>query len=58
MTKREIKQLIKLTKDRITMAQLFKNEFINELGIKGFENYINAELEQLKSLIEQLKKLK
>jgi len=39
------------------MAQIFKNEFINELGVKGYENYINEELEQLKSLVEQLKKL-
>jgi len=55
MTKKELKNLIKLRKDRLTLAQLYREEFIQHLGIKGYENFINSELEELKSLIEQLK---
>ncbi len=57
MTKKEIKNLIKLKKDRLTLAQLYKDEFIQKLSIQGFEDFINSELEELKALIKQLENL-
>jgi len=57
MTQKELENLIKLKKDRLTLAQLYRNEFIKELGGKGYEDFINSELEGLKLLLEQHKKI-
>lgn len=58
MTKREIELHVKLLKDQITLAQLYRHEFIERLGgIKSYEDYINEKLERLKFLLELYKSI-
>lgn len=58
MTEREVLNLIKLKKDRLTLAQRYKKAFTEKLGVKGYEEFINDELEDLKKLLELHKKSK
>jgi len=57
MTAREVLNLIKLKKDRLTLTQKYKEEFIEKLGVKGYEDFINSELQDLKILLKLHKKL-
>ena len=57
MTERELRNKIKLIKDRLTLAQLYKGEFIEKLGITGYREFINNELEELKKYLELLNNL-
>jgi len=53
MTKRQVRNRIKLIKDQLTLAQLYKEDFIKRLGgVKEYMNFINEQLEQLKLLLE------
>ena len=54
MTERQLRNKIKLLKDRLTLTQLYKDEFIEKLGIIGYEAFINNELEELKTYLELL----
>jgi len=56
MTKRDLELRIKLLKDRLTLAQLYKNDFRKRLGIVGYDEFIDAQLEELKTLLELHKK--
>ena len=56
MKERELRNKIKLIKNRLTLAQLYKNEFIEKLGIAGYEEFINNELEELKTYLKLLNK--
>ena len=51
MTKREIELEIKLVKDQLTLTQLYREDFVKELGIRGLEDFVNGRLERLKTLI-------
>jgi len=57
MIEQELRNKIKLIKDRLTLAQVYKDEFIEKLGIKGYKEFINGELEELKFYLELLNDL-
>ena len=54
MTKKELRQQIKLTKDQITLAVKYKESFEKELGYQGYKDFIDERLEYLKKLLEEL----
>lgn len=56
MTKKQIEQRIKVIKDQLTLAQLYKKSFLKRLGQQGYENFIDECLEELKALLEEFKK--
>ena len=56
MTKRNLELRIKLIKDRLTLAQLYKEEFRRQLGIVGYDEFIDTQLDELKVLLELHKK--
>lgn len=56
MTRKELKQRIKVTKDQITLAVKYKTVFEKELGYQGYKEYIDDRLELLKSLLDELSK--
>ena len=42
MTKRQVRNRIKLIKDQLTLAQLYKEDFIKRLGgVKEYMDFIN-----------------
>jgi len=57
MTEREALNLIKLKKDRLTLAQENKAEFTEKLGVRGYEEFINSELETFTPLLKSQRKL-
>lgn len=57
MTERELRNKIKLIKDRLTLAQLYEDEFTEKLGVRGYKEFINKELEDLKIYLQLLNKL-
>ena len=56
MTKKEIKQKIKTAKDTIRLAQLYKDDFVKELGVVGYVDFIDEKLEELKYYLDLLNK--
>ena len=56
MTKRDIELEIKLIKNQLTLAQQYKEDFRKNLGIVGYDEFINERLERLKYLLDLIKK--
>ncbi len=57
MTKREIISKIKVEKDTMKLIQLYEQDFLDVLGAKGVDDLIDQKLENLKYLVEQLRKI-
>ena len=57
MSDKEILQRIKLIKDQLTIAQIYKADFLKQLGAKGYDDFVNERLEKLKFLLNLYKNL-
>lgn len=56
MTSKEIKQRQKILEQQLTLINLYTKEFLDRLGKKGLEHYINEILDEMNYLKELSKK--
>ncbi len=56
MTSKEIKQRQKILEQQLTLINLYTEEFLERLGRKGLEHYINEILDEMNYLKELSKK--
>lgn len=56
MTDKERKQRIKLLKDQLTLINRYTEEFLQRLGKKGVEHFVNEILDEINFHKEHLNK--
>ena len=56
MTSKEIKQRQKILEQQLTLINFYTEEFLERLGKKGLEHYINEILDEMNYLKELSKK--
>ena len=54
MTNKERKQRLKVLKDQLTLINLYTDEFLERLGRRGLEQYINEILDEMNFHKDQL----
>ncbi|MEM6320632.1 MAG: hypothetical protein AAF960_23385 [Bacteroidota bacterium] len=56
MTKRDIELRQEVLKQQLTLINLYSDDFLERLGKKGLEHYIDEILDEMNYLDKQLKK--